>query len=119
MKIIKRLPGDIITVLHDSRMFQGRVPTSLFFSNDYASALRAAFKAIKSGRSNVRVVQFRDSIHTHSELETAMSLLSADPSDEEVIEQAQHASSSHQDGQRGLAHLFGSTVHRPLGWALV
>lgn len=95
MKIIKRLNPNSIIVKYNHGRYQGRIQTSLDFKLEYADALRSAINLIREGNTNVTVIQYRDVMHTHSELYEAMYNLSPYPTDEEIIEEVHYVSRKH------------------------
>lgn len=113
---MKWLPSDTITVLYNSGHNGERSPTTLSFSDDYVKALRGAFDAVKAGMDNVRVMQYREILHTHQQLVSAMDNLTLYPTDEEILEQIHHSSRSAEHS--GLMHLLRSATHNsPVVWA--
>jgi len=116
MKIIQRVNPHNIVVKFSSGRYQGRIQTSLSFEEEYVAALRSALDAIRAGKSNVSVIQYRETLHNHAQLADAARHLNKYSTDDEVIEQVHHSSRSLE--HRGLLHLLKSTVHpSPLVWA--
>lgn len=115
MKIIKRLNPNSIIVKYNHGRFEGRIQTSLSFELEYADALRSAINLIQSGNSNVTVIQYREVLHTHSELWEAMWNLSPFATNEEIIEEVHHASRKHTSVPSWMT-LFHLPVN-PLVWS--
>jgi len=103
-------PSNII-VKYSRGRFCGRVYTSLIFRNEYAAALRTALATVKAGCTNVEVIQYRETLHTHQELADALKHLTNDSTDEEIIEEV------HNSSRRGAQQVSRSQQSKPLVWA--
>jgi hypothetical protein len=90
---IKRVNASAILVKFSKGKYQGRIQTSINFEDNYVDALRSALNAVRSGCTDVSVIQYRERIHSHSELYAASYYLGRHATDEEVIEQVHHFSS--------------------------
>lgn len=116
---IKRLAGSTIVVKYSKGWFQGRTPDELFFATEYAQALKSALNLVRAGFKNVEVIQFRDVLHTHSELSAALKHVTAHSTDEEIIKHVYAASHSEQVNMHMLRS--GSRIENSLGlqiWAV-
>ena len=98
MKAIRKLnPNNIMvsyTLPFYSAWFESRYPVSIEFKEDYISALRMALEAFRAGNVGVTVSQYRETLHNHSEIARASSVLSPYPTDEELAEQVHHVSTN-------------------------
>lgn len=89
---IRRVNPDHIVVKYNHGLYEERVQTSINFFAEYANALRTALNCVRSGFTQVEVIQYREVIHSHSELLRAANNLGMYATDEEIIEEVNHAS---------------------------
>jgi hypothetical protein len=87
---IKRVNSSAILVRFNKGHYQGRVQTSINFENNYVDALRSALNAVRSGCTQVEVIQYREVVHSHSELYAAGQHLNRFATDQEVIEEVNY-----------------------------
>lgn len=115
MKIIKRLNPNSIIVKYNHGRYEGRIQTSLSFQLEYADALRSAINLIQSGNTNVTVIQYREVLHSHSELVEAMFNLSPYATNEEIIEEVHHAGRKNKAVPNWMPMFY--MPNNPLVWA--
>lgn len=110
MKIIQRLDPNHILVRYETGLYEDRTQTSLSFENNYADALRTALSVTQHGYQNVQVVQYRETLHYHSDLLRALEYLNPKSTDAEVIDSVKQATSDVLND--GLAHLAEPRFHQ-------
>lgn len=86
MKIVNRVNPNHILVKYNTGVYQHRVQTKLNFQAEYVDALRSALNLVRSGATQVEVIQYREQLHSHHELKHAATHLGRYATDEEVIE---------------------------------
>ena len=117
---IKRIAGSTIVVKSDAKgFFEWRKPSQLFFHDEYVQALRTALNLVRLGYNNISISQYRECLHTHSELVTASTSFTSGSTDDEVIKMAYEASHMKQQNLHMLR--TGSRLENSLGltlWAM-
>lgn len=88
---IKRLAGSTIVIKYSSGLVEYRKQNHLYFADEYVQALRSALNMVKANYKDVTIMQYRETIHTHSDLLAAAKMLDRYSTDIEVIEQVHHA----------------------------
>lgn len=91
MKIIRRVNPHDIVIKYSDGMCEHRVQTKLNFKEDYIEALRSALNLVRAGMQDVTVIQYRETLHSHSELRHAAAHLGRHATDEEVLEQVHNS----------------------------
>ncbi len=89
---MKRINPHATIVKYTYGTYQGRPQTHLLFEEEYPDALRAALDLVRKGRKQVEVIQYREVLHTHKELQEAVLLLHPFSTNEDIVEQVHFAS---------------------------
>lgn len=116
MRIVKRIDPNSIIVKYIKTPQVGRSFTTIDFQDEYVDALRTAINAVRSGYQKVEVIQRREVLHTHEQLCRAADNLELYATDEDIVEEAHHASRKYE--KRSLISLLKSAPHSgALVWA--